>query len=43
MGVDAFTECWSFDYGLFVPPIALVLKIIRKMMLDRATGVLIIP
>ena len=43
IGIDAFTECWSFDYGLFVPPIALVLRVIRKMMLDRATGVLIIP
>ena len=43
IGIDAFTECWSLDYGLFVPPIAQVLRVIRKMMLDRATGVLIIP
>ncbi|MEW8544359.1 MAG: reverse transcriptase domain-containing protein [Candidatus Thiodiazotropha sp.] len=43
LGVDAFTETWTFEFGLFVPPITLVTRVIKKMIVDRATGVLVIP
>lgn len=43
LGVDAFTEKWYFEYGLFVPPVSLVVRVLRKMMTDRAKGVLVIP
>ena len=43
LGVDAFTETWANEYGLFVPPITLVTRVIKKMVVDRASGVLVIP
>jgi hypothetical protein len=42
-GVDAFTENWGFEFGLFVPPISLIGKVIRKMSADQAVGVLVVP
>jgi len=44
-GIDAFTENWActYSYGLFVPPISVILRVLRKMMTDRATGVLVLP
>ena len=43
LSVDAFTVSWSFEYGLFVPPISVVTRVLRKMMVDQAKGVLVIP
>lgn len=43
LGVDAFTVSWAFEHGLFVPPISLVTRVLRKMMIDHAKGVLVIP
>lgn len=42
-GIDAFTESWSTDFGLFVPPIPIVNRVIKKMCYDKAKGVLVIP
>ncbi|XP_060565226.1 uncharacterized protein LOC132724391, partial [Ruditapes philippinarum] len=41
-GVDAFTENWGFEFGLFVLPITLIGKVIRKMSADQAVGVLVV-
>ena len=43
LGVDAFTQSWAFEFGLFVPPITLITRLLKKMINDRAIGVLIIP
>ena len=43
LGVDAFTQSWAFESGLFVPPIKLITMVLRKMINDRAIGVLVIP
>ena len=42
-GIDAFTESWHHDFGLFVPPISMVYRVIRKMEVDKARGVLVLP
>ena len=42
-GVDAFSENWGNEYGLFVPPITIIHRVIKKMIVDRACGVLVIP
>jgi len=42
-GIDAFSERWSDKQGLFVPPICMIIHVIRKMELDEAEGVLILP
>ena len=42
-GVDAFTEYWGGKYGLFVPPIRLISRVILKIISDSTEGVLIIP
>ncbi|XP_053382012.1 uncharacterized protein LOC123541270 [Mercenaria mercenaria] len=42
-GVDAFVENWGENIGLFVPPICLLCRVLRKMEFDRAQGVLIVP
>ena len=42
-GIDAFAESWGGQYGLFVPPIAVIYRVIKKMVTDKAYGVLIIP
>lgn len=43
IGVDAFSVCWGDQEGLFVPPIAVLPRVIRKMTVDRARGVIVIP
>ncbi|XP_052804489.1 uncharacterized protein LOC128234345 [Mya arenaria] len=43
-GIDAFTENWSGKFGLFVPPICILPRVIRKMITDHVFfGVLIVP
>ncbi|XP_068203660.1 uncharacterized protein [Palaemon carinicauda] len=42
-GIDAFTESWHYEFGLFVPPISMVYRVICKMEVDRARGVLVLP
>ena len=43
LGVDAFTQSWAFEFGLFVPPITLITRVLRKMTNDRAIDVFVIP
>ena len=42
-GVDAFAESWGNQFGLFVPPISIIYRVIKKMIVDRVYGVLVIP
>lgn len=42
-GVDAFSVCWGDQEGLFVPPIAVLPRVIRKMIVDRVRYVTVIP
>lgn len=41
--VDAFTVNWQSDYFYAFPPFSLILKCIRKLIDDKATGILIFP
>ncbi|XP_060076460.1 uncharacterized protein LOC132556090 [Ylistrum balloti] len=42
-GVDAFVHYWGDSRGLFVPPPCLILRVVRKMIYEKAQGVLVIP
>lgn len=44
LGVDAFTFDWS-QFSLFYafPPFSLILRVLKKILSDRATGILIFP
>jgi hypothetical protein len=42
-GVDAFTYDWGESFGLYVPPICLVTRVLCKMRNCRSRGVLVIP
>lgn len=41
--IDAFNLSWSNIYFYIFPPFYLILKILRKIRHDRATGVLVVP
>ena len=41
--VDAFTQDWSRDHNLLVPPIYLITKTIRYMEMCHARGVMVFP
>ena len=41
--VDTFTYDWSQSFGLYVPPIILVSRVLKKMESCRAKGILVIP
>lgn len=43
IGVDAFTYCWEDWYFYAFPPFALIPKVLRKIMVDKAEGVLVVP
>ena len=42
-GVDAFTFDWGQGFGLYVPPVILVSRVLRKMEICRAKGILVVP
>lgn len=42
-GVDAFAQSWGSVCGLFVPPICIIHQVIKKMHVEGASGVLIVP
>jgi hypothetical protein len=42
-GVDAFTMSWEGEKAYCAPPIALILRTIRKIEVSKMTGVLLIP
>ena len=41
--LDAFTFDWSRSFGLYVPPIILISRVLRKMESCRAKGILVVP
>ena len=41
--VDAFTVAWGREFFYAFPPFALVLRVLRKVILDEAEGVLVVP
>lgn len=43
IGVDAFSVLWGNQEGLFVPPRAVLPRVIKKMTVDRARGVIVTP
>jgi hypothetical protein len=43
LGVDAFTVNWTNEFGLFVPPFYLIHRVLNKMCLDQAKGILVVP
>ena len=42
-GMDAFTENWGEVFGLFVPPVILVPRVLQQIQEQRTRGVLVIP
>ena len=43
LAVDAFTVCWShFNFYVF-PPFALIARVLRKIITDRAKGIVVVP
>lgn len=44
LAVDAFTKNWH-SIGLFwaFPPFALILKVLKKIVVDKATGIVVVP
>ena len=42
-GVDAFIENWGNVFGLFVPPVILVSRVIKQMKAQSVKGVLVVP
>ena len=43
MLTDAFTFDWSQSFGLYVPPIVLVSRVLKKMESCNAKGILVVP
>lgn len=41
--IDAFTITWSDLYFYAFPPFAIVLKTLRKIIADKATGIMVVP
>ena len=42
-GVDAMSHDWSKSFGLFVPPPAMLAKVVNKMKYESVVGVVIFP
>lgn len=41
--VDAFTINWSSEFFYAFPPFSIILKVLRKIILDEAKGIIIVP
>lgn len=41
--IDAFTLNWSSFYFYAFPPFALILKVLKKIISDQATGIVVVP
>lgn len=41
--VDAFTICWNELFFYAFPPFSLILRVLNKVILDKAEGILVIP
>ena len=42
-GIDALSECWTFEFGYFFPPIGILHKVLEKLKSDKAEGILVVP
>ncbi|XP_068203816.1 uncharacterized protein [Palaemon carinicauda] len=42
-GVDAFSANWNEKFGLFVPPVTLLTRVLSKMLKENARGIIVIP
>lgn len=43
MTVDAFGLEWSLEFGLFVPPINLIPRVLSRLVTQRAHGIVVVP
>lgn len=43
ISVDAFTISWKHDYFYAFPPFALILRVLKKIITDKAHGIMIVP
>lgn len=43
ISVDAFTVSWSNEFFYAFPPFSMILRVIRKIIDDRAEGILVVP
>ena len=41
--MDAFTVSWNNFYFYAFPPFAIILKVLRKICIDKAEGVIVVP
>ena len=41
--VDAFSQTWTHDNNYLVPPVSEIIRVIKKIQMDRARGVLVVP
>ena len=41
--MDTSTENWGVCFGLFVPPVILVSRVLKQMQEQKAHGILVIP
>lgn len=41
--IDAFTQNWSLEINYWAPPLALLPKVIKKIIEDQAVGILVFP
>lgn len=42
-GTDSFTTCWSQDFFYAFPPFSLILKMLNKIIMDKAEGLVVVP
>ena len=43
ISVDAFTIAWSNYYFYAFPPFSIILRVLHKIQIDKAEGVLVVP
>lgn len=43
LSCDAFTICWSNIYFYSFPPFAIILRVLQKIIKDKAEGILVVP
>lgn len=43
LAINAFTLCWSNYYFYAFPPFSMILKTLRKIIADKARGIMIVP
>lgn len=43
LAVDAFTVCWSQYYFYAFPPFSVISRVLRKIVIDKAEGIVVVP